>query len=238
VAKEQRWLPALAPQLPLAIPAPIAMGRPGDGYPRSWSIYGWLEGETAAAGVSNPRRLALDLADFVSALQCIDRTGGPPPGSHNFHRGQPLALRDAATRAAIEQLHGVIDTAAATGAWEAALNAPVWHGAPVWVHGDLAPGNLLLQDGRLNAVIDFGGLGVGDPAVDLIAAWNLLTPEARDLFRRALGPDDATWARGRGWALSTALVALPYYRDTNPPLAEQSRHTIAAVLADPDGGAR
>jgi aminoglycoside phosphotransferase (APT) family kinase protein len=233
VEKEQRWLPKLAPHLPLAIPVPLARGTPAEGYPWHWSVYRWLEGENATLDrIADPRDAAADLARFIAALQRIDPTGGPAPGRHNFFRGVPLALRDSFTRDAIARLHGVLDTDAATSAWEAALQAPASQGAPVWIHGDLQSGNLLAQRGRLSAVIDFGGLGVGDPACDLIVAWNLFSAEARDAFRAALPVDDATWARGRGWALSTGLVALPYYLDTNPVLAGISRRGIDEVLAD------
>jgi aminoglycoside phosphotransferase (APT) family kinase protein len=231
--KEHRWLPRLAPHLPLAIPAPVALGTPGDGYPWSWAIHRWLAGENATLDrLADARQAAMALARFVAALQRIDPAGGPPAGAHNFHRGVPLVERDAPTRAAIAALDGVIDAVAATAAWEAALRAPAWSGSPVWLHGDLSSGNLLAVDGRLSAVIDFGGLGVGDPACDLQAAWNLLTADSRAVFRAALAVDDATWARGRGWALSVALIALPYYRDTNPTLAGIARYAIAEVLAD------
>lgn len=236
VEKEQRWLPRLAPFLPLAIPVPRAMGTPAEGYPYPWSVYRWLGGETAIIErLTDPREAATALAQFIAALQRIETTGGPPPGEHNFGRGEPLALRDARTRAAIaalETLHGAIDAGAATAAWEAALQAPAWENPPVWIHGDLQSGNLLTVEGRLSAVIDFGGLGVGDPAGDLIVAWNFFDADTRAVFRAALKVDDATWARGRGWALSVALIALPYYWDANPSLAAMARYTIGEVLAD------
>lgn len=233
VDKEQRWLPRLAPHLPLAIPVPLAKGTPGEGYPWQWSVYRWLEGETATIErIANPGQAARNLAQFIAALQQIDPTGGPPPGAHNSFRGVPLFTRDAETRAAIASLDGMLDTDAVTAAWDAALQAPAWHGPPVWIHGDLAPLNLLAERGELSAVIDFGCLGVGDPACDLIVAWNLLSAQTRDVFRAALPVDDTTWARGRGWALSVGLIALPYYQSTNPVLADISRRTIAEVLAD------
>jgi aminoglycoside phosphotransferase (APT) family kinase protein len=233
VNKEQHWLPRLAPHLPLAIPVPLAMGMPGKGYPWNWSVYPWLEGENATLDrIAHPRQAAMDLAQFIAALQRIDTTGGPPSGSHNFFRGVPLAMRNAPTRAAIDALHGVIDTDAATAAWETALQTPAWNGPSVWIHGDLQSGNLLCVDGRLSSVIDFGGLGVGDPACDLIVAWNLLAADTRELFRATLQVDAAMWARGRGWALSVGLIALPYYQATNPALAGIARRAIAEVLAD------
>jgi len=176
--------------------------------------------------------MAKQLARFVAALERIDPTGGPPAG-----RGVPLEMRDPPTRGAIEALHGIVDTDAVTAAWEAPLQAPPWGGPPVWIRGDLLSGNLLAQQGRLSAVIDFGGLGVGDPACDLMVGWNLLSADTRDVFRAALPVDDATWARGRGWALSVGLIALPYYQRTNPVLAGISRYAIAEVLADHEHGA-
>jgi aminoglycoside phosphotransferase (APT) family kinase protein len=229
VAKEQRWLPRLAPHLPLAIPVPLGKGAPAEGYPWHWSIYRWLEGENATP---DSRQAATTLAHFVGALQRIDPAGGPPPGSHNFFRGVPLADRDASTRDAIAALAGTVDTEAVTAAWEAALRAPAWDAPPVWIHADLVPGNLLAVDGQLSAVIDFGGLGVGDPACDVIAAWSLFSAEARNAFRAALPVDDATWDRGRGWALSIGLIALPYYRSSNPVFAAVARRMIDEVLAD------
>jgi len=228
VENADEWLPRLAPLLPVAVPVPLAKGSPARGYPWPWSVYPWLEGENpTVGGLAEPDALASDLAEFVGAMQRIDLTGAPPAG-----RGVPLAERDEPTRAALALLRGLVDTDAVTEAWERALRTPEWSGHPVWVHGDLAAGNLLLRDGGLAAVIDFGGVGVGDPACDLMPAWNLLPPEARGVFRAALGVDDATWDRGRGWALTVALLQLPYYKDTNPPLAASSRHVIREVLAE------
>ena len=233
VEKEQRWLPRLAPFLPLAIPVPLVMGEPGEGYPWHWSVYRWLEGENATIErLADLRQAVTVLAQFIAALQRADATGGPPPGPDNSFRGEPLARRDTRTREAIAALQGTLDADAVTAVWEAALRAPAWHGPPVWIHGDLQSGNLLAVQGRLNAIIDFGCLGVGDPACDLIVAWSLLSAVTRDAFRAALSVDDATWARGRGWALSTALIALPYYQDTNPEIVAGSRRKIAEVLAD------
>ncbi len=233
IDKERRWLPYLAPHLPLAIPAPLAAGEPAEGFPWRWSVYGWLAGENATlARLADPDRAARDLARFIHALQAIDASAGPRPEPGTFGRGVPLAVRDAGTREAIAACHGLIDTRAATAAWEAALAAPEWQGPPVWLHADLQSGNLLAVDGRLTAVIDFGALTIGDPACDLMVAWNLFTAGPRAAFREAIDVDGATWARGRGWALSPALVALPYYRETNPGLAAIARHAIAEVLAD------
>jgi aminoglycoside phosphotransferase (APT) family kinase protein len=228
VDKDRRWLPVLAPLLPVAIHVPLAKGAPAEGYPWEWSVYTWLEGENPAVeSIADPDSFARDAAQFIAALHRIDPAGGP-----RSRRGVPLAMLDEPTRTAIAALEGMIDTAAATDAWDAALRIPAWSGPPVWLHGDLLPGNLLLQGGRLTGVIDFGVMGVGDPACDLIVAWCLLPAEARNVFRSELDVDDATWARGRGWALSIALIALPYYKDTNPVFAAAARHLIREVLAD------
>lgn len=229
VAMEHRWLPRLAPHLPLAIPIPLAMGDPAEGYPWRWSVYRWLEGENATADRLDLKQAATDLAELIAALQRIDTTGGPLAGVESS-RGVPLATRDAPTRAAIAALHGALDTDAVTAQWEAALRAPLWTGPGVWLHGDLNEGNLLALHGRLTAVIDFGVMGVGDPACDLMVAWTLLTPETRAVFRAALPFDDATWTRGRGWALSWALIVLPYYEHTNPGLCRIAEYTINEVL--------
>jgi aminoglycoside phosphotransferase (APT) family kinase protein len=238
VEKEQLWLPRLAPLLPLAIPVPLALGTPGEGYPWHWSVYRWLEGQNAdIEPIADPRQAATELARFITALQRIDPAGGPSPGQHNSFRGVPLSTRDAHTREAIAALQGVVDIESVTAAWDEALQAPEWQGTPVWIHGDLGSLNLLVEGGRLSAVIDFGCLGVGDPACDVMVAWKLFSAEGRDLFRAALGVDAAAWARGRGWALSTGLIALPYYHRTNPVLAENARRAIAEVMIDYERGA-
>ena len=165
------------------------------------------------------------MAGFLKALQ-----HHPTDGAREHLTGQSLAARDASTRSAIKQAGDVFGTAAMTGLWEAALNAPGWDRPPVWFHGDFHTGNLLTEDGRLSAVIDFGGLGVGDPACDLIVAFTLLSPGPRATFRDALGADDATWTRGRGWALSTGLNAYVTYAADNPGVAEQTTRQIVQAL--------
>jgi aminoglycoside phosphotransferase (APT) family kinase protein len=232
--KERRWLPRLAPLLPLAIPVPLAIGQPAEGYPCEWSIYRWLEGETATIErIADLAQAATDLATFVSALQRVDPADGPLPGEHNSFRGVRLATRDESTRAAIASLGAAIDAGAVTAAWEVALSVPEWKRAPVWIHGDLDSRNLLVENGRLSAVIDFGCLGVGDPACDVMVAWKVLSAETRDVFRTALSVDESTWARGRGWALSQALMALSYYTlETNPVLVREAQRWMAEVLAD------
>ncbi|MFI1157792.1 aminoglycoside phosphotransferase family protein [Streptomyces sioyaensis] len=230
VSREQEWLPRLALHLPTRIPKVLGAGEPAQGYPWPWSVYRWLPGELPEAGaLSEPVLLAEDLAAFVAAMRSISLSAAP-----KAHRGGPVAAQDAETRAAIEELRGIpqedIDCDAAAAVWEEALRAPGWDGPPVWLHADLMPGNLLIDGGRLASVIDFGCAGVGDPACDLFPAWNLLPADARDVFREALAVDDATWIRGRGRTLSQALIALPYYRRTNPAMAHNARHVIRAVL--------
>ncbi|GGL50987.1 aminoglycoside phosphotransferase family protein [Planomonospora parontospora] len=230
VSMERAWLPRLAPHLPVPIPEVLGAGQPADGYPWPWSVYRWLAGVNPEVGaLSEPVLLAEDLAGFVAAMRSITLPGAP-----QAHRGGPIASLDAQTRAAIEELRDIpqegVDCDAATAVWEEALRVPDWDGPPVWLHADLMPGNLLVDDGRLTSVIDFGCLGVGDPACDLFPAWNLLPADAREVFREALAVDDATWIRGRGRTLSQALIALPYYRRTNPAMAHNARHVIRTVL--------
>jgi aminoglycoside phosphotransferase (APT) family kinase protein len=232
VEKEHRWLPTLAPHLPLPIPVPLAKGWPAYGYPWPWSIYRWLDGETATSErIADMRQFATTLGQFLVALQRIDAAAGPPPGPHNFFRGGPLTVYDGETRQAIAALDGQIDAAAATAVWEAAL-AATWRGLPVWVHGDVSAGNLLVENGWLSAVIDFGSSGVGDPACDLSIAWTLFTGESRRVFRAALPLDDATWARGRGWTLWKALITLAALPGTNAREASTSRRILDDLLAD------
>lgn len=183
----------------MAIPVPLALGHPGEGYPWSWSICRWLEGESAQyQHTADLSQAARDLADFIAALQRLDVVGWPSPGPPDSPRGVPLSPRDASTRAAIAELSGRLDTGAVTLAWESALQEPAWYGLPAWTHGDLLPGNLLVQQGRINTVIDFGCLRVGDPARDLVVAWSLLSTQTRGIFRAELSVDEAAWGRGRG----------------------------------------
>ncbi|MDZ7926056.1 MAG: aminoglycoside phosphotransferase family protein [Agrobacterium sp.] len=233
VEKEHRWLPELAPLLPVPIPEPLAIGEPGQDYPFPWSVYGWLEGEPLARhlGQINLATIAAEVAAFLKALHGIDATDGPLAGEHNFHRGGSLAVYDGEVRAATARLADEVDQALAMEIWQLALSSG-WQGPGVWVHGDIAEGNLLVRDGRLSAVIDFGSSGVGDPSSDLILAWNVLDAESRSVFRLALGLDDATWQRGRGWALWKALITLEVQRGHDEKLAEWSRRTIREVMAD------
>jgi aminoglycoside phosphotransferase (APT) family kinase protein len=230
VDEELRWLPKLAPHLPAAIPVPLAKGVPAEGFPWDWGIYPWLEGENPGAGqLSDSTSLALDAAAFVRALHAVDLPGAPPAGRGSAR----LSDFDESVRGALGELDGVIDTDAASAVWEGVLGMPEWDAPFVWTHGDLMPGNLLVEDGRLTGVIDWGGFGLGDPATDLAVAWNLFPAEARETFKSELEVDDATWERGRGWALWTGLLALPYYKETNLELAENARYRIGEVLSDP-----
>jgi aminoglycoside phosphotransferase (APT) family kinase protein len=237
VAKEHRWLPVLAARLPLAIPEPLARGAPGSGYPWPWSVYRWRDGEPAtSAPVADPDGFAADLAGFLAALYRVDPAGGPPPGPHNFYRGGPLTVYDGETRQALAALHGEIDTDRAAAVWRAALGAR-WDGAAVWFHGDVSPENLLVSGGRLSAVIDFGTCGVGDPACDTVIAWTFLSGESRRTFMRRLPVDDATWVRGRGWALWKAMIVLVGALRDDPEDAAATKHVIGEILADHPGPA-
>ncbi|GAA2962118.1 MULTISPECIES: aminoglycoside phosphotransferase family protein [Streptomyces] len=230
VETEHRWVPRLAPRLPFPVPEPVALGAPAEGYPWPWSVCRWLDGENPSAGQGGPL-LAADLAALLAALRRTGVTDDAPPA----YRSEPLASRDAATREALDRLDGDIDTALATAAWQEALRAPAAEGPGVWVHGDLQPGNVLVSGDRLGAVLDFGCTGVADPAVDLIAGWYLLSADGRRVFRTRTAADDAAWARGRGWALSIALMELAYYRTRNAWMASTARHVIAEILADAAG---
>jgi aminoglycoside phosphotransferase (APT) family kinase protein len=230
LVKELQWLPRLAPRLPLAVPEPVADGAPALGYPFRWAVYRWLDGEPLAPdSAGRDGDVAEDLGRFVSDLQRIDPTGAP-----RSSRDRPLETSDAEVRAAIESLRGVLDTEAVTAAWERALRSPAWGGSPVWTHGDLLPSNLLVVEQRLGAVIDFGSVGVGDPAVDVIPAWSVLAGDARVAFRDAVDVDDATWARARGLALHQALMIIPYYPETNPGFVALAMHTVGEIVADLD----
>lgn len=236
VEKEHRWLPALASQLPLPIPAPLAIGRPDAGYPWPWSIYGWIEGDRASRGaISDLTAFAEDLADFLVALRRIDASDGPLAGAHNFHRGGSLAVYDGETRQALNALADELDVSLLTKIWERALGSS-WREKPVWVHGDIAEGNLLVRDGRLSAVIDFGSSGVGDPSSDLVIAWTLFDEPARNAFRARVGLDRQTWERARGWCLWKALITIAEHRHEDREKADTHRRWIDRIVADPLGG--
>jgi len=232
VEKEHIWLPRLAPQLPLPIPVPLALGAPGGEYPWPWSVRRWIDGQVSSRErIRDLVAFARDLAGFLVALQGVDASGGPAAGEHCFHRGGSLRVYDGETHDAIAALGPRVDGAAAEELWQTALDA-TWTGRPSWFHGDIASGNLLLDDdGDLSAVIDFGTCGVGDPACDLVIAWTLFDGESRAEFRRLMPADDAMWARARGWALWKALITIdnPY---AGPWVAEESARVAKEVLAE------
>jgi len=233
VEKEQRWLPLMADHLPIDIPRPIAMGRSSVAFEHSWSIYNWLDGsDLSQQSLENLDQAAIDLAAFIRALQSRNSSGGPRAGAHNNYRGIDLSKLDSVVRSSIDELGSRIDGPVISELWQCALNESPWQQAPVWLHGDIHPGNILAKHGRISAVIDFGLMGVGDPACDLLVAWNLLAHDSRQLFRQHLQVDDSTWARGRGWALYTALVALPYYWSSNPVIVAMAQRTLNEILAD------
>lgn len=231
VAMEHHWLPRLAPLLPVAIPEPLAMGKPAHGYPWAWSVYRWLDGETASdESVIDMREFAHSVARFLLALQHVDARGGPSPGPHNFCRGAGLAIYDTQVRQAIVALQRNINSNAATHVWEAGLLSP-WHSPPVWVHGDVSAGNLLVREGRLHGVIDFGQMTTGDPACNAAIAWTLFDRKSRVAFQETLAPDAATWARARAWALWKAVIVAAGFVQTNAVEWRKPWHAIGKVLA-------
>jgi aminoglycoside phosphotransferase (APT) family kinase protein len=232
VDKEQRWLPVLGPQLPLPIPSPVAKGEPGCGFPYPWSVYRWLDGELASkVPIGDRVGCATTLASFLNALRRVDATGGPGPGQHNFYRGGPLATYEDEALQAIDALGDEVPVEAVMRVWEDAMTTS-WDREPVWFHGDVATGNLLVRDGRLAAVLDFGTSGVGDPACDTVIAWTFFSGASRARFRVDLEVDSATWSRGRGWALWKALITLVGHLERNAPDAAIARRDIDQILTD------
>jgi aminoglycoside phosphotransferase (APT) family kinase protein len=224
---EQLWLPRLAPHLSLRVPEPVCAGRPAAEYPFGWAVYRWLAGQPYADDlVADEREAAADLAQFVLELRGLDPAGAPRAGR------RPLRELDADTREAIESAASVIDGAAALAAWAAALDTRAWDGTPTWIHADLLRPNLLVDRGRIGAVIDFGSVGAGDPASDVIAAWSVFGRAGRATYRAALDVDDATWSRARGIALHQAAMIIPYYATTNPGFVTLAKRTVEEILAD------
>ncbi len=234
VPKEQEWLPKLMPHISLPIPAPIAMGQPSKQYPWHWSVYRWLPGKSAnmlPESELNLPAIAKQLAQFLCELHRGNTENGLLPGLHNFWRGDHPSVYEADTRYALTQLVGIVNTQGALAVWEKALSSR-WGQKPVWVHGDLASGNILIQDGKVAGIIDFGGMGVGDPACDLVIAWTLLKGESRAIFKEHLALDQDTWGRARGWALWKALFELELMRDRASPEALRPLRIIGDVLAE------
>jgi aminoglycoside phosphotransferase (APT) family kinase protein len=234
IARELEWLPKLSSQLTLRIPEPVGEGTPADGYPFPWAIYRWIDGEPYADDiVDDEAAAAVTLARFVQEMRAVEPTEDAPRGGRD-----PLRELDDETREAIDAASGVIDRDAATAAWERSLEAPTRNGNATWIHADLLRPNLLVHEGRLCAVIDFGGAGVGDPATDVIPAWAVFCPPGRDAFRAAFDVDEGTWARARGIALHQAALIIPYYRETNPEFVTLAQRTIEQILADLRSGPR
>jgi len=211
------------------ISQPLFKGGPENSYPWPWLIIKWNEGYNPEHEKENEHELlAKDIADFLNELHGVKLANGP-----SSRRGIPLKELDRETRKAIDQLQGEIDGQNITRLWDQLSNAPSWNKKPVWIHGDFLPGNILLQNNRLSAVIDFSDVGIGDPACDLVIAWSLLKPHSRKIFKENLeNIDDSTWERGRGWALSIALIMLPYYKHSNPILASLAKRMLENVLGD------
>ncbi|WP_216822363.1 aminoglycoside phosphotransferase family protein [Sphingorhabdus sp. EL138] len=229
---EQEWLPKLAPNLPFPIPEPVAMGHASKDYPWNWSIYRWIEGENAdVLDQSDLPQFAEDCARFLKELHQIDTARGPLAGAHNFYRGGALTVYSEETNTAISKLEGIIETETVTAIWEQAVSSQ-WVDEPVWVHGDFSVGNIIVRDGKLAAVIDFGGMGGGDPACDLVLAWTFLTRESRAIFKSRMDMDSNTWARARGWALWKALITLVSLEGKDSPNANQQMRVIDSVLCD------
>lgn len=237
VDKEHEWLPKLVPHLPLEIPTPLAKGLPGCGYPWPWSIYKWIDGRTAQTRfITDMQAFAESLADFITSLHAISAVGGPTAGAHNFYRGGPLATYNAEVEQALNALGKDIDRSAVQEIWQIAL-ASEWQEPPVWVHGDISIGNLLVQDGKLSAVIDFGCLGIGDPACDLVMTWTFFDDSTRRVFHDALGLDQHTfgldqhtWNRARGWALWKALIVAAQLPGTDSKQRDQATLTINEIV--------
>ncbi len=241
ITKEARWLPLVGPRVPVAVPEVVVVGEPGFGYPEQWSVVRWLEGATPTAAASGVAGAAL-AADLVAVLTRLQSIEVPPEAlvdpELRWYRGTPLTSQDEDTRLSLDACRGIagldLDLAAAEAVWDEAMSLPgvAEPVPPRWHHADLVAENLLVRADRLVAVLDFGGLSIGDPTVDLTVAWELLAAEARDGFRRAVGADDATWLRGRAWALSLALRTFPYYWATMPDRCARRVAVVRAVLAD------
>ncbi|WP_461074744.1 aminoglycoside phosphotransferase family protein [Spirosoma flavus] len=231
--KEQYWLPRLAPHLPVSIPTLLAKGEPDTYFPAKWGIYRWIDGENATLNkLANVDDFARSVAHFLRTLQRIDPAGGPLAGSHSWFRGASLSVYDHETRRSIKVLQDKIDVTLAEIIWQEAL-ASIWQNPPVWFHGDIASGNLLIKNGRLEAVIDFGCCGIGDPACDLVIAWTMLSGRSREIFRAEVVIDDATWARGRGWALWKALITIEEYGETgNKVKTDEAWKTINELFGE------
>lgn len=235
VEKENKWLPLLSKELSLPISSPIAKGSPSEEYPWPWSINKWIEGETVTKeNIRDLNEFAADLGAFLVALQSVDASNGPIAGAHNFYRGGLISVYDEEARGAIENNKDIFDETVLKYLWDLALQS-TWKRKPVWIHGDVAPGNLLVKDGKLCAVIDFGILGVGDPACDAAMAWTFFDQNSRDIFKERLRMDEETWNRARGWALWKALIIYDANKISNKIVAEESYRVIQVIVDDYEG---
>ncbi|WP_350278221.1 aminoglycoside phosphotransferase family protein [Kribbella sp. HUAS MG21] len=232
IENDLTWMPRLAPYVSLPIPEPLALGQPSAEYPLTWGVYRWLPGAPFELATLDGVQAARDLAGFVRSLREVDTTGAPVPDGDPFTRGTPLAPRDGMFREALDQVKEHFDVGLLTAAWEESLAADTWDGTPRWIHGDLMSGNILVADGKLSAVIDFGTASAADPAGDVLPAWWLFEGESRTAYREALEVDDATWLRARGWALSLTVIAIPYYLNRRPDALSGGQESVADILAD------
>ncbi len=233
IDREARWLVKLAPQLSLEVPKLYSLGTPTEAFPHPWAIYFWIEGQPYAAGiVENEIQMARDLANFVQELRAIDveLPDAPPAGR------KPLAELDEMTRNAIDASAEFLDPAQLHAVWDALSTAPRWDGTPVWMHGDLLPANLIIREDKLAAVIDFGGTGIGDPAMDVVPAWSVFGAAARAVYREALAVEDGTWQRAKAYALHQALIGIPYYAETNPEFVKMALRTVNEILSEETKG--
>src|SRR3990167_181520 len=233
VEKEQKWLPILAKHLSIKIPEPIAMGKPSKDYPWNWSIYKWIEGKSANTLNVNEKDLeniAKQVDQFLNELHKIDTAGAPSPGKHNFYRGGDLSVYDKETRSAIEKLKTFISAENVLKVWEKALGS-AWNKNPIWIHGDLSAGNILIQNNRLVGIIDFGGTAVGDPACDLVIAWTFLKNKSRKIFKANVNLDNDTWTRARGWALWKAVITLDSLKYKTSLEAFEQKNIIEEIIS-------
>lgn len=232
VKKEQKWLPWLSSRVTYTLPEPLFQGKPEKDYPWDWSIYKWIEGKSLSeAGVAEKKPIAKSLAQFLRELHRLNASDGPHAGEQNFHRGGDLNVYDGESRDALAALKNEIDTKSAGEIWERSLKSR-WQNVPVWVHGDLNPANMLIKDGELHAVIDFGSCAIGDPACDLSMAWTYFEGHSNEAFRSALGLDRQTWERAQGWTLWKALISLRAEKNLGSTRAHKLKKLIQELIAD------